>query len=396
MEGEARRQELQDRESIFFIIYKILLLILFINSMHPWYIWNSSIDRLTVALTVLSSFFFIFDSKSFKNLERDALLLLLLGLFTLLKCFKVNINGSIQYFALFIIWCGILCLDNKERLSCINFITKWFSIILLISLFAYLLNLFKLWPFSPTQITYEGVGYRAANYKLFLIQLDTRIEFTRFMSVFAEPGHMTMGAVPLIIINKFNLRNKYVIFLLLAEIWSFSLAGYITLFIGYLLFHFNKRILKGLVGLSILCCVTYGGMEALGYGDVLRVFIWDRVQIENGELAGNNRFKNNVNQKFEQLSHSSEILWGYPHADSVIRGSSGYKVFVLQNGLIGLFLIMGVYIFYWVKYKSYYSFVVLVIFSLLFLQNGYPTWMCMLGTYLLGMPLMCRNRLEQT
>lgn len=50
-----------------------------------------------------------------------------------------------------------------------------------------------------------------------------------------------MGIIPMIMANRFDLRNKYVIILIVAELFTFSLAGYITLFIGYLCSIFLKR-----------------------------------------------------------------------------------------------------------------------------------------------------------
>ena len=373
--------------------YKFVIFMLFLNSMHPWYIWTNQLFLITIGIGALCSIAILCLRNPFRLSKEDVGLFFILLIYSLFECLKSNINGIIQNIALFVVWWGLLSLNNEDRKEYINYITKWFSILLLISLFTYLLWLFDIWNIEPTEIEYKDVGYSASNYITFIIQNDGRLtNFFRFMSIFAEPGHMTMGIVPLIILNNFNLKNKYVLILFIAEIWSFSLAGMITLFIGYVLFNFNKHLIKGLAYLILACSGLVIMFESLGYGDVIEVFLWSRLEVnDDGNIAGNNRFTSQVDTEYNKLFNSIDFLCGKEVDQNIIDGSAGYKVFIIQNGLVGLILAISIYSYYFLKYKTYRLFIVTVIYLLLLTHNSYHTWMCMLALYLLDTPLPIRQ-----
>lgn len=91
------------------------------------------------------------------------------------------------------------------------------------------------------------------------------------------------------------------------------------------------------------------------------------------------------------MFNSIDFLCGKEVDQNIIDGSAGYKVFIIQNGLVGLILAISIYSYYFLKYKTYRLFIVTVIYLLLLTQNSYPTWMCMLAPYLLGAPLPKRQ-----
>lgn len=132
--------------------------------------------------------------------------------------------------------------------------------------------------------------------------------------------------------------------------------------------------------------------ESLGYGDVIEVFLWSRLEVnDDGNIAGNNRFTSQVDTEYNKLFNSIDFLCGKEVDQNIIDGSAGYKVFIIQNGLVGLILAISIYSYYFLKYKTYRLFIVTVIYLLLLTQNSYPTWMCMLAPYLLGAPLPKRQ-----
>ena len=88
-----------------------------------------------------------------------------------------------------------------------------------------------------TYVDNSDLGYTGNNYYLFVVDHDI-VYFPRFRSIFAEPGHLTMGIIPLLFANRFNLKNKFVVILLLIEIFTFSLAGFVLIFVSLLLLLF--------------------------------------------------------------------------------------------------------------------------------------------------------------
>lgn len=359
--------------------------------MYPWYIWNNHIAYLSTALGGCVSIVMLTMCNAKKEFNENLGLVIALALLAGYMCFKSNINGILSWICQLFIWLSLIGLDINNKRRILKFITKWFSIFLIISATFYILWLFNIFSLLPTRIQYDDGRYLSDNYYLFTNGLiDFRIsDFYRFKSIFMEPGHMTMGIVPLIILNRFNLKNIYVSFLFFAEILSFSLAGIISMTVGYVLLNLNKKMLRNIWLGSFVVVALILGLSKAGYDEVLDVYLWSRIEItEDGQIAGYNRTSDNLNKLFNRVMMSPYCLFGLPEfdGDTGDGGNAGYKVYFLQNGFLGLILILGIYLYYLHKYHDYNVFIVTLIFLMLLFQNSYPTWICVLGTYILGLP----------
>lgn len=204
-----------------------------------------------------------------------------------------------------------------------------------------------------------------------------------------EPGHMTLGAISLIFANRCNITNKYVAMLIIVELCCFSLAGYVTLFLGYVLLHFNKsgfgKILIGAFAVFFLLMVV----SNLGFKSRFDELILDRLQFIDGNIAGNERTTEEFdNRIFRDLfSNLKYLLFGTAQSTSELMekgGGAGYKVYWVQHGLIGVLLVIQTYISYLLYRKKHAIKVLSLILLLLLFQNSYPTWYCILIPFVLG------------
>ena len=194
--------------SISLLTYKITLLLLFIFSMYPWFVWNISDIYFLFLGALLSSFFYLFNAKQFKVSRSKIVLSFCLFLVISWNVLHVNFNGAIGQYLLLIILIILINTNDIVKKELLKFITNWFGILVGISLFFYILFLIGV-PLPQTPLTESIIGYKGINYYMFIH--DTRLsEFYRFRSIFAEPGNLSMGLIPLIFANKicfFNLRN---------------------------------------------------------------------------------------------------------------------------------------------------------------------------------------------
>ena len=153
----------------------------------------------------------------------------------------------------------------------------------------------------------------------------------RFQSVFLEPGHMTMGLAPLLFVNKYNLKNRYVLILFIAQMLSLSLAGYMMMMIGYgILFLFDKQSKKSKlisVLLSVILISSIASfMQNSFENNIFDDLIFRRMQFENGHFVGDNRSSIYLDRQFEDVVSSSDILTGrYFNAEMSEKGVAGYK-----------------------------------------------------------------------
>lgn len=212
------------KSSIYKNIFYITMLFLFIHSMYPWFTFEYENAYLSLGALGITAFVGL-RTKIFQR-NKSSIIVSLLFLFLYLWLSKhSNIFGSLELVIQWLILCYIVSLQYEYKIQLIDFITKWFAILMSISLVAYILFLSGV-PFPGTIVEYQQ--YFMDNHYFFLQK-----EMFRFQSVFLEPGHMTMGLAPLLFINKYNLKNRYVLILFIAQMLSLSLAGYMMMIIGY-------------------------------------------------------------------------------------------------------------------------------------------------------------------
>ena len=132
----------------------------------------------------------------------------------------------------FVVGIVILLPDNQKELI-LNFFTKWFSIIILVSLIGWILVKIGLkLPYG-----YCSFGDTVDSHKNYFIFLEINntlfMQDWRFMSIFSEPGYLAMISCLLLFINGFDFRDRSVLVIFLGGVLaSFSFAGYALFIVG--------------------------------------------------------------------------------------------------------------------------------------------------------------------
>ena len=360
--------------------YIICVFLLFLNAMYPWYMWTNKLSALTLLLTGgVSILLFITSPSKFVLTKVNVGLIMVMMLALLWQSIH---QVSISFVFVFIVWVVLLSLRSDLKKEVLSRITKWFAILLLISLLFYIAFLLG-FSISPSYIEFEG-RYPTLNYIFFTLPVD-QFSAYRFKSIFMEPGHLTMGLVPLIMANRFNLKNKYVLILFIAELFTFSLAGYITMFIGYVLFNISLRRLKYLFYGALFIVVAIYVFDRTSSSDVLDRFLWSRLEYSDGNIAGNNRTTDSFDMIYNDVMRTSDKWAGREGIDIMAYGGiSGYKKYIVQYGLIGVLFALLLYSYSFLVYRKYDIGVLTLILLLLLYQNAYPFWFAVMSMYILG------------
>lgn len=365
----------------FTTIYSVSLFLYYIHSMHPWFllwlpkIW-ASIAFLAVTLYA--------NNKNYFARQRNYLSIILFSVFFIWMKKDGNINGIIESFIDAYIFSRILSLKKDIMLYNLEFVTKWMAILVFVSAVAFIIHMIGV-PLPHQPLFGEGVfsSIETENYYLFLYGSSFN-DFARFRAVFYEPGYLTLGVYMLIFLNKFNIRNKYVLMLLFAQLLSFSLAGLILITVGYLFSLFiasrkndrSNKLVNGLfiIGAFYIIVTTFG----VTYFEeaILRRLEW-----VDGTIAGNNRSSIYLDDLYESMMNSADKWTGVTYnADYSEKGVSGYKLFAVQNGMIGVVLLLLSFISL-VPFKklglNWMTGALIMIFLILY-QNAYPTAFCIL------------------
>lgn len=382
------------RNAVSLLMFAYVLI--FLNSLHMWPLWNVEGIVYNICILIVVILFCIYPFLiSFKGTS-------ILPCFLLLLCTVYGMMGRAFILIFFLL---LLKDEYKNKLLCL--LSKVFSILLLISLAAWLFNLVGFEIFTK-EIQYPPSGQ--AQYKFFcnLLFLVPKGEFEfipRFQSLFLEPGHLGMAASLLLAANRFRLKIWYCKSLLISAIFTFSLAAYVILFIGLLLklSVYNKRHFFTSI-LIIISSITALWLISSSYknGDnFLYSYIFSRLEFTGGEeiIAGNNRFSSNFNSFYEEFIHTSRKWLGVGaetfNSFTWVGGSSGYKVFIVQYGIIGVILTVMLYLSFLGSKFRFYGFLLVLLFLISYMQRAYPYWPCFLISIICGIPNVRRDRGEK-
>jgi len=294
----------------------------------------------------------------------------------------------------------VINLEQSKKIAFIKFATNGMAIILGISLLFYILLILGM-PLSYTNIEYKNGWYPSRNYYTFITGIDL-IGMYRFKSIFMEPGHLTMGLAPLLFANKYDIKNKSVLILFTAQLFTLSLAGYIAMAIGVLFQSFSKS--KGKTQRKLLCVIItliVILVTNVSKDDFLYKSVISRFEIVDGKLAGDNRFSYQLESYYNRFVKTSDFLTGigpefFKYNFDGDTGNSGYKLFLIQYGLIGGILVVIFYTFLSFKFRRYQTFGLSLIMMMLLLQNSYPLWFAVPFVYICGMPFMVQSTTIKT
>jgi hypothetical protein len=293
----------------------------------------------------------------------------------------------------------VLLLKDTIKIDILRFITSALAWILFVSLCAWILFLAGV-VLPNTVINFNEGQYWYNNYYFFLSNLNPSEILARFSGIFLEPGHLGMITSFLLFASCFDLKRKEVMVLLAVTIFTFSLAGYLLLAFSasvFLLMRSKNPILYFAIWIGCLI-IGYYSFSSLNHGDnIVNNLIIERLQIVDGELAGNNRFTNSMDSYFEDFLKSDNFFAGLGNAKYELLNlgpNAGYKVFLLHNGLLGTGLLFLFYLSLVLNYKTELSLFFLAVYIIGFLQASYALWDCEILIFIIAMPLFNSLRIK--
>lgn len=370
----------REKCSLFFL--NIGFLIASLGSLHPWFLWP--LNELYTIPACLCVFISLLLSKPIsRNLYTRCdymfpLILYVLLSFYLLVSAGANINGLIVNSFNILIFYALFRLDYERLYSVATFLAKSYALILSVSILAFVLFMMG-FSLPSVNVTFgDEALYSYSNYYFFLLD-DRSLSsiIPRFSSVFLEPGHLGTTTVLLLMTQCGKWRKWYNVVLLTASVLSFSLAAYVFLVVIVILDSWMQK--KHVVAKIVTFAVLLGGLTAFasfyrGGDNVFYETILLRLKIEDGEMAGDNRVTDDFKTDFGNYITSADIVFGRD-MDARFAGNSGYRVFIYEYGLVGVFLLL---LFYssWLVHAKYgrASLSAAIMALLLFEVRGYMLW----------------------
>ncbi len=325
------------------------MLLAFLGSMSPWFMWGIGSFYPLVAAFFLIGALVISNTMEEPIFNRKDYLLPFAAflLFAIYLNFSTgrNLNGYVMLVFKAVIFYCLFRMDLQKLQQIANFIVKVMGVLLAASLaghFLYLMG-FSL-PGKDVQL---GEFYSFTNYYLFLLDDRNLFAFVpRFNSYFPEPSHVGSAAAFLLFTQRGQWKKWYNMVLLATIFFSFSLAAYVylTAIVFLNLWIKKKQMVRKLLLTififlaGIVTAFTYNGGDNLVHDLILL-----RLEVEDGQLAGDNRISGNFEKDYDNFLDSSDIVFGRVFENDEF-GNAGYKPFFYDHGLVGIVLMLLFYI----------------------------------------------------
>ncbi len=376
-------------------VLKFSILLCFLQSMYAWFLWES--ERLVLLLTIgITIVYSIIDISSLKFKKSNIIPIILLMVVELYTRRGMNFNSVVLTMLIVIFLSIIISFNDKIKIDLLQFFTKAFAYFLTLSLVAWILFLLGLsLPHYTTD--FNDNHYIFENHYFFLFDITSGELLPRFSSIFLEPGQLGMITTFLICANKFDLKNKSVLIIFIATLFTLSLAAYIMLITAvsiYMMIDSKKPIRNIMLGVLFITIFFVFFSTFNGGDNVINNLLFSRLKVEDGNIAGNNRFTKDLDILYDQIMNTSDSLWGIgltEYENNSSAQGAGYKVFIIQHGLVCTLLVFLFYFFIVMGNISKMAWILFITYILCFLQAAYPLWICELLLFITAIPTLKQN-----
>lgn len=348
------------------IIFLCFSFSLFFNS-YFYMMWSTYYNGSLRKILVLFNYFAMFMLLIYSIVNRQQKLLslknvlIISGLFLAFiatswfgSSYKVLV--SIPYIMVLLSFINFCQLQNKEKAEIFEYVYKIFIILVLPSVFYFILT-FILKLNLPGKIllsAHEGKSASGVYYEwrpLGLILKGGSDTLPRLCGVFDEPGVVgTLSGIFLpILILKNNKRDKiWTILLFIEGVLSMSMAFYALCVITLCCLAFRASAFKLAIFLLLLILGVVLFSKA-SFDNPAITALQSRIDLDSSTVIKDNRTSSNFDYVYSQLFEQGgrNLFWGFgPGAVSnnkAINASFSYKCLIYDYGLIGTFLYLSVF-----------------------------------------------------
>ena len=307
-------------------------------------------DAFLFLLSFVPFFFFYIFSQKIGVSQKNFSLIFFVGLLYFLLFIKHPNNGLFRL----IVMCGgwlniasIILLSAKDKCKLLDIITNFIIVILIISSIGWILYLCGYGIPVYEYVDMHNDQHYLNNHFVFYDNAERDIfSIPRFRSVFIEPGQLATPCVYLFFARGGQFKDWKNIVLLISILLSFSLAGYVVLFLGIILnlifVRRNVGIIKLLVLFSVMGTISFSIIKAANEDNPLYSLIFERLEYdEETGISGNDRSDTVFDVNFNKFVNSGDILFGI--GDEMAEGevnwanhASGIKKYLVNFGIVGV------------------------------------------------------------
>lgn len=369
-----------EKEALSSAFFYAGMVIAFFGSLNPWFLWPlGSYYIIISAMFIMTSM--LVEATSSNKIYTNTTFLLPVFAFAVLSCYQLvvnngNVGGYIANVFHIIVFLSLFRIGTDKLKKMMDIITRLMTLLLVPSMLWFFLYLIG-FPLPSQDAEFNDSFYTFTNYYLFLLDDRSLMSIVpRFHSVFLEPSHLGVATNLLLLTQCGKWKKPQNVVLLVATIMTFSLEAYILLIVLFFLSYWvqKKNFIKKLIATVIVMAASIAAAFFYNGGDnVFHDLILLRLEVDDGEIAGNNRVTADFDSDYSQYLQSSDILFGREMDYSF--GNAGYKVFFYENGLVGILLLIVFYTAALMHHKNKRALIAALALALLdFIARAFPLW----------------------
>lgn len=305
-------------------------------------------------------FFSLYGTKKFFLLNKLSFFALLLA-----SLFFLGLNFQVSSLLTILCFFSILNFSLEEKKKGLLYLTNILSIIMGVSLFCWGVHTLEIFSFPIFRfLDLSIIGNPGFLEDYFFFVCNPAGSLPRFYGIFEEPGVLGVLIAFVLYSNNFEIKRKSVFLLFLAEIFTFSLAGYIISIVSFL--SLNLKSIRSLFfAIFFIFFFFFMAYLFLKDGDIFQFLILNKFQ--NGL---DERTSDELNIFFVKYISSPDFFLGMGKGTSSLFTGSGYKLFLIDYGLIGLVSLLLIYTSIAFQSSRKYMLSCLAIYSCSFLAQG--------------------------
>lgn len=166
----------------------------------------------------------------------------------------------------------------------------------------------------------------------------------RLCSIFNEPGNLgTLLAFLYVATYSYSKKWEKVV-MIIAEIFTFSVAGYILIMIFYIFYIFLKDKKNIIYILFIL--ILFFVLPKIDWKNPTLQYTFHRISLS--ELKNNNRTNDEFDNVYNEFKSSEKkyLGYGYKYPFNISKGFATYKEYIVWFGYIGFLILFSLWIFF--------------------------------------------------
>lgn len=155
---------------VIYRVYALAVFLMFLNSMYPWFSWNTEIRNVIRIASAIVGILSIVFCRSCCIKSRENILFVAIMLFVMSWEVFTNTESLADNMLVLCEIATLIFLKDNIKVYLLNLYTKLFAILIIVSLFFYILFLIG-FPLDSVYIEFSDGQYKAFNYCFLYCQL---------------------------------------------------------------------------------------------------------------------------------------------------------------------------------------------------------------------------------